>query len=144
MTLFRRRMLKDDEEDSPAKCRQRRRRRIEMRRLAVLSAASSPSLDSQGRRENREESPSVSEEKRVCTGVTYTCSGNEVEHREEAPAREPVFGTMSVAGRSREMEDAIAARTWLCRPEICRRRPVHFFAVYDGHGGPHVKNPNQF
>ncbi|KAF3433083.1 hypothetical protein FNV43_RR24185 [Rhamnella rubrinervis] len=131
-------MLKDGEEDSPDKCRQRRRRRIEMRRLAALSAASSPSLESQDWRENREESPSESEEKRFYTGETKTRSGNEVEHREEAPAREPVFGMMSVSGRSREMEDAIAARTWLCRPEICRRRPLHFFGVYDGHGGPHV------
>ncbi|OMO98013.1 phosphatase 2C (PP2C)-like protein [Corchorus olitorius] len=50
----------------------------------------------------------------------------------------PVFGTMSISGRSREMEDAVSVRTSLCRPDINLKRPVHFFAVYDGHGGPHV------
>lgn len=115
-----------------------------MRRLAALSAASSPPTESQGRRENGEESPSESEEKRVCTAErkyfstshTNSTSANDA----EAPRREPVFGMMSVSGRSREMEDAVTTRTWLCRPEICRRQPVHFFAVYDGHGGPHVNN----
>lgn len=50
----------------------------------------------------------------------------------------PVYGVMSVAGRLRDMEDAITVRTDLCRPEINLSRPVHFFGVYDGHGGPHV------
>nr|XP_015877991.2 probable protein phosphatase 2C 75 isoform X1 [Ziziphus jujuba var. spinosa] len=145
MTEFNRRMLEGDEEDSPAKCRQRRRRRIEMRRLAALSAASSPPSDSQGLRENSEESQSESEEKRIRTAERkyfstshISTSANGAEQSVEAPAREPVFGMMSVSGRSRDMEDAVTTRTWLCRPAICRRRPVHFFAVYDGHGGPHV------
>lgn len=36
------------------------------------------------------------------------------------------------------MENAVLVKTAMCRPEICRRRPVHFFGVYDGHGGAHV------
>lgn len=50
----------------------------------------------------------------------------------------PACGIMSVPGRMRQMEDAITIRTNLCRPEINGRLPVHFFGVYDGHGGPHV------
>ncbi|KAJ8752952.1 hypothetical protein K2173_008687 [Erythroxylum novogranatense] len=50
----------------------------------------------------------------------------------------PVFGSMSVAGRSREMEDAILTLGNLCEPEINDRRPVHVFGVFDGHGGSHV------
>ncbi|KAI3817939.1 hypothetical protein L1987_11740 [Smallanthus sonchifolius] len=50
----------------------------------------------------------------------------------------PVYGTLSVIGRQREMEDEVSVRTDLCRPEINRFRPVHFFGVFDGHGGRHV------
>lgn len=69
------------------------------------------------------------------TEPAATSSGDDVAEPEEAV---PVYGTMSVSGRSRHMEDAIYVRTRLCRPGVSRRRPVHFFSVYDGHGGPHV------
>ncbi|KAI3468536.1 hypothetical protein Pfo_025199 [Paulownia fortunei] len=49
----------------------------------------------------------------------------------------PVVGAVAVAGRQREMEDAVTIRTSLCSPAINRYRPVHYFGVYDGHGGPH-------
>ncbi|KAK4389124.1 putative protein phosphatase 2C 75 [Sesamum angolense] len=49
----------------------------------------------------------------------------------------PVVGAVAVAGRQREMEDAVAIQTNLCSPVINRGRPVHFFGVYDGHGGDH-------
>ncbi|EXC20871.1 putative protein phosphatase 2C 75 [Morus notabilis] len=119
MTEYCRRMLNDDEYDSPEKCRERRRRRIEMRRVAALSA------EQETKRLRAEEAS------------TSSSAPDEVAEQLEA-AREPVFGIMSVAGRSRYMEDAVSVWTSLCLPEICRRRPVHFFAVYDGHGGPHV------
>nr|GFD54527.1 probable protein phosphatase 2C 75 [Tanacetum cinerariifolium] len=50
----------------------------------------------------------------------------------------PVYGMTSVIGRQREMEDEVSVRTNLCRPEINGFRPVHFFGVFDGHGGRHV------
>lgn len=144
------RMLKHEDEDSPEKCRDRRRRRIEMRRLAAISAASSPPLtQSQTRKENPNWADCSAESKRIrtaensdlqATAASSSSASSSGDYRESSsePERKPVFGTMSVAGRSREMEDAIAVRTRLCRPEISGRRSVHFFAVFDGHGGPHV------
>ncbi|KAK4559924.1 hypothetical protein RGQ29_008925 [Quercus rubra] len=144
------RMLKHEDEDSPEKCRDRRRRRIEMRRLAAISAASSPPLTpSQTRKENPNWADCSAESKRIrtaensdlqATAASSSSASSSGDYRESSsePERKPVFGTMSVAGRSREMEDAIAVRTRLCRPEISGRRSVHFFAVFDGHGGPHV------
>ncbi|XP_010536514.1 PREDICTED: probable protein phosphatase 2C 75 [Tarenaya hassleriana] len=51
---------------------------------------------------------------------------------------EPLHGEVSVMGMSRRMEDEISAMTKLCHPDINGGRPVHYFAVYDGHGGTHV------
>ncbi|XP_019191848.1 PREDICTED: probable protein phosphatase 2C 75 [Ipomoea nil] len=52
----------------------------------------------------------------------------------------PVVGAVSISGRSREMEDALCVRPNLCSPEINRRRPLHYFAVFDGHGGAQVSS----
>ncbi|TKW03155.1 hypothetical protein SEVIR_7G004500v4 [Setaria viridis] len=54
-----------------------------------------------------------------------------------AQAAWPVaFGSLSVAGRSRDMEDTVSLRpgfhTWV------DGSPMHFFGVFDGHGGSHV------
>ncbi|MFS7936793.1 putative protein-serine/threonine phosphatase [Helianthus anomalus] len=45
----------------------------------------------------------------------------------------PVYGTVSVVGRQREMVDEVSVQTNLCRPEINGFQPVHFFGVFDGH-----------
>ncbi|KAI3762419.1 hypothetical protein L1987_52849 [Smallanthus sonchifolius] len=50
----------------------------------------------------------------------------------------PAYGSMSVVGRAREMEDEISVKMNFCRPKINGYRPVHFFAVFDGHGGHQV------
>ncbi|PPD94244.1 hypothetical protein GOBAR_DD08720 [Gossypium barbadense] len=149
MTEVYRRMLSDEDEDTPAKCRQRRRRRIEMRRHAAVSA--SGALRSLGPTEDPAESSDCGREGKrlhvleagdlLVTNSTHSSSGEEESMARKSRAElnnGPVYGTMSISGRSREMEDAISVRTELCRPDINRRRPVHFFAVYDGHGGPHV------
>ncbi|XP_057786655.1 probable protein phosphatase 2C 75 [Salvia miltiorrhiza] len=49
----------------------------------------------------------------------------------------PVAGAVAVAGRQRQMEDAITVWMDLCSPLINRGLPVHYFGVYDGHGGSH-------
>ncbi|XP_023541493.1 probable protein phosphatase 2C 75 isoform X4 [Cucurbita pepo subsp. pepo] len=141
------RMPSDDDIDSPAKCRERRRRRIEMRRLAAVPSAKpspSPSTSQHHRKENQTESSGL-EKKRVRKTdggdtpevLTSSSSGEDVNAVvASSSVPQPVFGMMSVSGRSREMEDAVSVSTCLIGPE--RRLPVHFFAVYDGHGGPHV------
>ncbi|KAL9225263.1 hypothetical protein vseg_001209 [Gypsophila vaccaria] len=50
----------------------------------------------------------------------------------------PGWGTVSISGRTREMEDAVVVCMDLCRPEVTGLPPVHFFGVFDGHGGNHV------
>ncbi|KAJ6764466.1 PROTEIN PHOSPHATASE 2C 75-RELATED [Salix koriyanagi] len=130
MTEVYRRMLNDDEYDSPEKCRERRRRRIEMRRLA---AGGSP----------QPINPQISKEKNQAAGGESSSSASTegkrvVEMACGFPVAEPVFGSMSVSGRSREMEDAVSVRINFFQPEVNRRRPVHLFGVFDGHGGAHV------
>ncbi|KAK3447297.1 hypothetical protein EUGRSUZ_A02858 [Eucalyptus grandis] len=149
------RMLNEEDDGSPAKCRERRRRRIEMRRLAALSAAGSSPQPGHGSGDGRVEGPRASGAKRIrasdgscIPSSSSTSSGDDAEAPVAAPQQQPDvvaaatsvewYGVMSVSGRSREMEDAICVRTGLCRPELSRRRPVHFFAVFDGHGGHHV------
>ncbi|XVE58654.1 hypothetical protein DITRI_Ditri04bG0186200 [Diplodiscus trichospermus] len=146
MTEVYRRMLSDNDDDTPAKCRQRRRRRIEMRRLAAISASGSGVFHNLSQREDPAESSGcVPEVKRLriveaghlpATDTMCTFSSEEI--AKGALTKGPVFGTMSISGRSREMEDAISVRISLCQPDINLKRPVHFFAVFDGHGGPHV------
>ncbi|XP_042463859.1 probable protein phosphatase 2C 24 [Zingiber officinale] len=47
-----------------------------------------------------------------------------------------MFGFISLSGRSREMEDAVSVQPGFFRRD--GRAPLHFFAVFDGHGGSHV------
>ncbi|GLU20984.1 hypothetical protein SLE2022_371540 [Rubroshorea leprosula] len=132
-----------DKADSTDKCRERRRRRIVMRRMSSVPTSSSAPLPSE-----TENSVCAEEAKPLCTSASddLLLVASSVDKEPEtvkmkaksAVEEGPVFGAVSVAGRSREMEDAISIWTHLCRPEINQKRPVHFFAVYDGHGGAHV------
>ncbi|KAK3180566.1 hypothetical protein Dsin_032512 [Dipteronia sinensis] len=146
------RMLSDEEKEFQDRCRERRRQRIQVRRLASTGSMSSTS------RTRKEKLPSVEEGKRIRTapetsvmhtktpyfsayygegrGLTLRALAAAPPSESEDP--EPVFGSMSVSGRARDMEDAITIQPSLCRPVINRRQPVHFLAVYDGHGGSHV------
>ena len=54
----------------------------------------------------------------------------------------PVVGAISLIGRRNSMEDAISVWPNLCSPYINQHRPIDFFAVYDGHCGPHVRKKN--
>lgn len=63
----------------------------------------------------------------------------------------PPHGLVSVCGRRREMEDAVAAFPSLVHfPPIPALRavteeaPLHFFGVYDGHGGSQVSRDQMF
>ncbi|KAM0938915.1 putative protein-serine/threonine phosphatase [Dioscorea sansibarensis] len=77
-------------------------------------------------------------------GETSTCGEKRVASA-EPPATEkrtrtvaPVvaFGSVSLCGLSREMEDAVSVRPAFCR--LAGGEVLHFFAVFDGHGGSHV------
>lgn len=51
----------------------------------------------------------------------------------------PFCGSFSFKGRSHgTMEDTISVHKSFCSPSINYRQPVHFFGVFDGHGGTHV------
>lgn len=117
----------DDNDDSPEKCRERRRRRMEMRRLGPTESSD---CSSEGKRVRTEEVSSAKS--------ALLPPGEENEPYSSQSDLVPAVGTMSVSGRSREMEDAISVRIDFCRLEIFGRRSLHFFAVFDGHGGPHV------
>ncbi|KAL2540102.1 putative protein phosphatase 2C 75 [Abeliophyllum distichum] len=141
----------DEHDDSPDKCMERRRR-IERRRSAAVAAATatsggggSTSFSSLGGFNVRTESSQQgvrSAVQRADPSSTSDSTGDDAEEEENisnvAEILVPVVGSLAVAGRQRDMEDASIVRTNLCSPEITRRRPVHFFGVYDGHGGSHV------
>ncbi|KAK6936373.1 PPM-type phosphatase-like domain [Dillenia turbinata] len=132
--------MTSDDDDSPEKCRERRRRRIEMRRMASVVPSSFPTENVNGNGNGRENVYFYGE-----NGIKGAGTENSVEVQSSPTGGEnnssfpvPVFGSMSVSGRSREMEDAISVRTNFCSTEINRRQPLHFFGVFDGHGGSHV------
>ncbi|CAN4107017.1 unnamed protein product [Withania somnifera] len=50
----------------------------------------------------------------------------------------PKFGTTSVCGRRRDMEDAVAIHPSFCKENSESSSNLHFFGVYDGHGCSHV------
>ncbi|KAG5616773.1 hypothetical protein H5410_016597 [Solanum commersonii] len=71
--------------------------------------------------------------------LSYLGQGiGEVGKKMESSSSREVVGAISIPGRQRVMEDTISIRPNLCLPEINQRRPIDFFAVYDGHGGRHV------
>ncbi|XP_077223258.1 protein phosphatase 2C family protein [Tasmannia lanceolata] len=136
-----------------AKCREARRRRMEMRRLAVIAGRelTLAGQKSRGEEKKEEESDRTVDRKRDRTvgansGSGSSSSSEGVESPSipsasvQVPAIIPVsiFGSLSVSGRSRDMEDAISLRPDFFRPETPGRHPLHFFAVFDGHGGSHV------
>jgi protein phosphatase 2C len=48
------------------------------------------------------------------------------------------FGSVTMAGRMRIMEDTVSLHPNLCT-WAADGSPMHFFAVFDGHGGTHVR-----
>ncbi|XP_016432630.1 putative protein phosphatase 2C 75 [Nicotiana tabacum] len=134
-------MLSKVNGDSPEKCRRKRCRRIRIRRLqakVLRSATTSSSLSFQ----RRSLLYNISEALGIGRGVEMTDpSSTSTEPSTAAshiPASGPVVGVISITGRRRAMEDTTSIKPNLCSPEINNRRPVDFFAIYDGHGGRHV------
>jgi hypothetical protein len=71
-------------------------------------------------------------------GTTVSAAGGPQPPPPPGPAQAwpMAFGWLSVAGRSREMEDAVSLRPGFCT--WVDGSPMHFFGVFDGHGGSHV------
>jgi protein phosphatase 2C len=143
---------------SAPECRtmQRRRRRLEpqgsgdaavgpswVRRLRPAASRFSPSpsqgsADRPDDEEHEEDDPDVQEMELV----PLPPAGPQELQPADVPAQVwPVaFGSLSMAGRMRMMEDTVSLH-----PDLCTwadGSPVHFFAVFDGHGGSHVRDPN--
>ncbi|KAL1208075.1 putative protein phosphatase 2C 75 [Cardamine amara subsp. amara] len=140
-----------EDDVSPSKCRERRRRRIKMRRQAAdFGDPSSSSLRNRDRTEHEVYSsfhvPLRKQARRSEIGGLPADMGGFFTSRQksETPVwkgeetEEPLYGIVSVMGRSRKMEDAVTVKPNFSKPEINQKRPVHFFGVYDGHGGSQV------
>ncbi|KAI3517622.1 hypothetical protein L1887_16840 [Cichorium endivia] len=128
-------MVSEEDEDSTVKCRERRRRRMAMRRMAGIAAGAPCSSVVVGEDERQKLAARTPSDKP--TSSTPAAAIMSLISIMETPPP-PVYGMMSVVGRQREMEDEVSVHTNLCRPEINGFRPVHFFGVFDGHGGRHV------
>ncbi|XP_073112336.1 probable protein phosphatase 2C 75 [Elaeis guineensis] len=129
-------------------------RRAERKREAEPEAASSDRANSGGEKRSRpagDDSPSPPlslAHPSLATPSSPSTTSSPVEgdaapaiasSSGQAPAGEPLlaFGSISLSGRSREMEDAISVRPGFFRPPG-GGSTLHFFAVFDGHGGSHV------
>ncbi|XP_009382153.2 protein phosphatase 2C 51 [Musa acuminata AAA Group] len=149
------------EGDSRENCREARRQRIEMRILgAAGEGARPPSRKRAGKLREAHEEPetsgfSVSEKRNrfadggapsprpqssslAVSSSSSTSSASDGEPVSLAIGSVPAvaFGSISLAGRSREMEDAVSIQPDFFRAE--GGPSIHFFAVFDGHGGSHV------
>ncbi|KAI0493559.1 hypothetical protein KFK09_023678 [Dendrobium nobile] len=155
------------EDESETQCRHARRRRIEVKRSATFPGEASTSAESllrAGKRVETSNSEVSGDEKRRSTdstnppslspagfsfadslSVSTSSSGDAVDSaviasssgRKVAVNTPIAFGSVSLTGRAREMEDAISVRPGFVQfPDGCS--PLHFFGVFDGHGGSHV------
>lgn len=106
----------------------------EKRRRPVQSPpASSSSSSSEGSPEREEGSAAA-----VVAGEHVAAAPVPEEASTAAEVWPLAFGSVSLAGRMREMEDAVSIRPAFCT--WADGSPMHFFAVFDGHGGPHVRH----
>ncbi|XP_025821680.1 probable protein phosphatase 2C 37 isoform X2 [Panicum hallii] len=130
---------------STPECRLRRRRRLAPPRAAAAggekrvrpaSPSSSSSEDDSVEGEEGEADAAVEGDEEG--GTTVSAAGGPQPPPPPGPAQAwpMAFGWLSVAGRSREMEDAVSLRPGFCT--WVDGSPMHFFGVFDGHGGSHV------
>ncbi|KAG0486148.1 hypothetical protein HPP92_008243 [Vanilla planifolia] len=156
------------EEESCSKCLHACRRRIEIRNFSNFASDMFSDIEIQRRVEKRTEASTsevFSHDKRRRTETLDTpllatptalspeslssfstaSSDGETQFLATAsssslvlPAVTPIlFGSVSLSGRAREMEDAISVQPEFFRTQDGSTR-LHFFAVFDGHGGSHV------
>lgn len=153
----------------PEKCREARRRRIEVRRSVAVAGEvdAPPRPGSPSCSEMRTEKSGDEEGKKRCPArrsnafpfpplppavpsSSSSASGSSTGEllapdvpstRRNVPCMpRPEFGFVSLSGRSREMEDAVSLQPCFYSPGDDCSSTLHFFAVFDGHGGSHVKS----
>ncbi|CAO2186576.1 unnamed protein product [Urochloa humidicola] len=124
---------------STPECRLRRRRRLAPPRPPRAASSAGPSEEKRVRPEEERVTDAVVEEEDGGTAAQQQpMSSSAPAPAAPQPLAWPVaFGWVSVAGRSREMEDAVSLRPGFCTWPV-DGSPMHFFAVFDGHGGSHV------
>jgi protein phosphatase 2C len=142
-----------------AECRLRRRRRLSPPRASAAASGSSdagagssssrrraapPASSSDADTVDEGDTEEEAEEGRELPPVAPAAAAPGPARQEQQPSAAAeawplAFGSMELAGRMREMEDTISLHpgffTWV------DGTPMHFFAVFDGHGGPHVSQP---
>ncbi|XP_062017204.1 probable protein phosphatase 2C 75 isoform X1 [Rosa rugosa] len=105
--------------DTPEQCRERRHRRIQMRRLRWCCC---------GQHFHRQLSS---------YRTNYTMTTHEMpQHRNPMPD----FGKFSLIRHRSEsiIDDTLFVKEDFCRLELLGGQPMHFFAVFDAQGDPHV------
>ena len=125
----------------------RRRSRLNARRYAHhASSAPGPGPAEEG---GEEAEPSSEEEEGSASDAVVAAAPQQLPSKEKEKEMEkekakswwrwPVsFGSVALAGRLREMEDTVSLHPSLCA--WADGSPMHLFAVFDGHGGPHVRH----
>ncbi|KAK9938795.1 hypothetical protein M0R45_015515 [Rubus argutus] len=112
--------------DTPEQCRQRRLRRIQMRRSRWCFC---------GQHFHRQLSTYRTTYSRTTHHEMPQHNAQDDEHRNPMPH----FGKISlIRTRSKSIDDILFTKEDFCRLELLGGQPMHFFAVFDAHGDPHV------
>ncbi|CAL5035649.1 unnamed protein product [Urochloa decumbens] len=108
-------------------------RRVRLRTAGAEASSSSPAVGSAGSRAQQGGDDGAEER---WLELTLRPPAGPPRLRVAAPAWPVAFGYLSTQGRLPYMEDTVSLRpgfhTWV------DGSPMHFFAVFDGHGGTHV------
>ncbi|XP_037482673.1 probable protein phosphatase 2C 37 [Triticum dicoccoides] len=96
-----------------------------------------PSSDSSSSSDSKEEESGCASDAVVAAAPQLLPSKDKDKDKDKSWWRWPVsFGSVALAGRLREMEDTVSLHPSLCA--WADGSPMHLFAVFDGHGGPHA------